>query len=608
MITKRLFYRFSFILHPFNFIQSVFGHFQYRYHRQYTITKEMFFIVSIIIIYLISSLVQFSIIPIFDWPIIKSDSINEFFFSVFQIQATIATLGVAIIALLSGLITTKYYGITVTDFILNKKPIILKHKLLAMTNISSIALNYVFCSMSLYNLVSATLISSVLICLKMSSDIYYIFSNGADLQDDVHSYIFECLGEKYLYETEKAVNKIMHQIVTDMNNAISYNDNVAVLNDSEIITEIIGKYLHRINTERGDTEYFVNDCCGFVRNCRASISKLLDSNNDRYVYIYIDCLIRIYREYTLTSVRNDIFDDVSEKMYYAFSIIDPIPLFHDQRLQELRAYIYDNLTENKESWYYIIEFLSALYESFLLNRYYIQLSTSAKQNIWIELVKATVNKTDYHQTRFLSEPRKRELNKLLKAVIKQNDIELLNVIFPLSSEYECVNLSITACIYNASHNSSIDSIQKEKYKSILFQNAYGFHCRYLARDSQTLKENCRYIIYYIIEREDFDLDKYSFVHSLNFYEKEFLFFYVLLHIDRVNDINDIINCIFKRDMRNLYNCFYFKGDTKLFIQKFNEFTNCVLGNWYFDKKMHISKVLDFCMQYFQGYNEEDDDN
>lgn len=60
------------------------------------------------------------------------DDIESFSLTILQIQATVGTLIVAIIALIAGNISDSYMGISVSDFYLNIKPWKLKQKILIL--------------------------------------------------------------------------------------------------------------------------------------------------------------------------------------------------------------------------------------------------------------------------------------------------------------------------------------------------------------------------------------------------------------------------------------------------------------------------------------------
>ena len=67
---------------------------------------------------------------------------EELLLTLFGVQASVSTISIAIIALISGVISDSAYGISFTKFISNLKPYYLKHNRLIICSISIIAINY----------------------------------------------------------------------------------------------------------------------------------------------------------------------------------------------------------------------------------------------------------------------------------------------------------------------------------------------------------------------------------------------------------------------------------------------------------------------------------
>ena len=74
----------------------------------------------------------------------RVDNIEALSVGVFQVQATIATLSIAVTSLLSSMFTTKYYGINLASYALEMRPLILKYKYLIIVNMLYIILNLAF--------------------------------------------------------------------------------------------------------------------------------------------------------------------------------------------------------------------------------------------------------------------------------------------------------------------------------------------------------------------------------------------------------------------------------------------------------------------------------
>lgn len=85
----------------------------------------LFFTISFLLLgAIIDSMVICKQIPV----IIKVENISEFSLALIQIQATIVTLMLSIIGILSGVLSDQYMGVSVSYYFLEIKPYPLTHK------------------------------------------------------------------------------------------------------------------------------------------------------------------------------------------------------------------------------------------------------------------------------------------------------------------------------------------------------------------------------------------------------------------------------------------------------------------------------------------------
>ena len=64
---------------------------------------------------------------------LPDDNIIDLFFTLFEVQATIAVLSISIIAIITGFQSESIHGISITHYVTTLKPYILKHKYLMIT-------------------------------------------------------------------------------------------------------------------------------------------------------------------------------------------------------------------------------------------------------------------------------------------------------------------------------------------------------------------------------------------------------------------------------------------------------------------------------------------
>ena len=106
-----------------------------------------------------------------------------------QVQATVFTLTIALIALLGGRITDEYLGIKYNNFIMNIKPYYLTQKrsinLLLVLLITNVFLHMFSC----YNSVIAVFVVAVILVAYSASAIYEAFTGTEQIEDEVRTFV-----------------------------------------------------------------------------------------------------------------------------------------------------------------------------------------------------------------------------------------------------------------------------------------------------------------------------------------------------------------------------------------------------------------------------------
>lgn len=117
------------------------------------------------------------------------DNLSGISLTLLQIQATIITLTITIIALLSGVISTSYMGIPVAVYILKHKPYILTQKHIIVVEFAGLVCS-IFCHLlSLYNIVITGFIVAVIIILKSIFDVCDIFRGKQKILNEIEGYV-----------------------------------------------------------------------------------------------------------------------------------------------------------------------------------------------------------------------------------------------------------------------------------------------------------------------------------------------------------------------------------------------------------------------------------
>ncbi|MBR5953043.1 MAG: hypothetical protein IKZ85_07200, partial [Pseudobutyrivibrio sp.] len=108
--------------------------------------------------------------------------------SILQIQAAICPLVIAIIALLSGVISDVYYGVSVCNYYLNIKPIYFKQKRIIIGLISAIGAGVFFYLLGLYNVVFSLFWATCLAIIISIMELYSVFKGQNYIEGELESY------------------------------------------------------------------------------------------------------------------------------------------------------------------------------------------------------------------------------------------------------------------------------------------------------------------------------------------------------------------------------------------------------------------------------------
>ena len=92
--------------------------------------------------------------------------------AVIQIQATVFTLTIALMALLGGRITDEFLGVKYNNFIMNIKPYFLTQKRIISLLLILLVMNVFFHMFSCYNIVTAIFAVTVVLVAYSASAIY----------------------------------------------------------------------------------------------------------------------------------------------------------------------------------------------------------------------------------------------------------------------------------------------------------------------------------------------------------------------------------------------------------------------------------------------------
>ena len=122
---------------------------------------------------------------------LKITNKEELFLGLFGVQATVASVGIAIITMLSVVITESAYGICFARFIGDTKPVFFKHKVLIILNLILIIVDYFAVATMLFNVSVVFFVLSVLISIRLVKDVYVVFGGFDFIRKQIYQFIIE---------------------------------------------------------------------------------------------------------------------------------------------------------------------------------------------------------------------------------------------------------------------------------------------------------------------------------------------------------------------------------------------------------------------------------
>lgn len=129
-----------------------------------------------------------------------STNINQdFAMVILQIQATVDTLTISIIALISGSVSDSNMGIVFSDYYLNIRPSIFKQKRIIVSSLILLAVNIGFYIANWYCMVLWVFAVTVVLILMSINEVYLIFNGKRLAESETKDYINYVLSKKCDY-------------------------------------------------------------------------------------------------------------------------------------------------------------------------------------------------------------------------------------------------------------------------------------------------------------------------------------------------------------------------------------------------------------------------
>lgn len=166
--------------------------------------------------------------------VVKISTSENLFNTLFSVQASVATMSIAIIALIGGYVNKNIFGVSATNYIMQIKPVVLKHKAIIVVNLILLIFDYFAISMALNNLSIAIFVTNITLSIKMVIDIFTVFSGSEQVRSDIKEYVVNNYSLEYLSELNNEIN-----------DSIEINNSLIAFEDINLLSEIFEKEIIR---------------------------------------------------------------------------------------------------------------------------------------------------------------------------------------------------------------------------------------------------------------------------------------------------------------------------------------------------------------------------
>lgn len=195
--------------------------------QKFNLLFEIIAIIGSICVLILSLLADLNIFTIPEFFILNIQDQEGLFFTLFTVQASVSTVSIAIVSIITGLINEYVLGISISGFITNLKPKIFKHNRLIIANLLVTFLNYVGVSYAFFNLCISLFAVSIFITILLIREIYIVFLGKNNIRSEIENYVLN------YYNTD-----ILNNLHTELLSAIETGNTLIVNANLDVIKRI----------------------------------------------------------------------------------------------------------------------------------------------------------------------------------------------------------------------------------------------------------------------------------------------------------------------------------------------------------------------------------
>lgn len=226
-------------------LEKAYGNLNYKCKR--TICESVIALGLIATIF-ISFLVDLSVVSVPFWLVHKFSDTEGLLLTLFTVQASVSTLGIALVSIINGSTNETIYGISITRYITKIKPVFFTHNRLIIINLIIVMANYIAISFVWFNISVAFFLVSIAITILLTAEVFLIFLGKDSITKEIQQYILENYSDVVLIDLNK-----------EMLNSIENGNSLITKQDCGILLEVLRCEAQKSNyTATKITEQIVN--------------------------------------------------------------------------------------------------------------------------------------------------------------------------------------------------------------------------------------------------------------------------------------------------------------------------------------------------------------
>lgn len=319
---------------------------KYKYNK--SIFREIFILVSTLLL-LVGGVFLDNGLSIFlpTYIVIESSFVNDIKMAVFSAQVSISTLGIALVAILGGVLKDEIYGINLTEYLTNRKALIFTNKRVIIFQLIAIFISYMCIAFNLYNTLVCIFSISIIMTILMVIDIFAVFKGNEYYLKDIEQYILNKFGKKELQK-----NGLLQSIIIglkndtlkniDLKNTMIIKKNIRLF--EELLKEITG---FKVDEKKIILELF-EDSFSDIFN------KIFEEKDPQNIVIALNSMSQVYKicndankEASDNKTYIDIFENVFDRIFSAMAVLILSDREDQYKIVSMQYELYNNMNFKK---------------------------------------------------------------------------------------------------------------------------------------------------------------------------------------------------------------------------------------------------------------------